>query len=62
MYISFCIDNVMTRRQVKTFPKQKPWCDATVKALLLARDSALRSGDGEGAYRKAKSDLTRGRL
>lgn len=24
-YINFCIDNVNTKREIKTFPNQKPW-------------------------------------
>ncbi len=58
-YISFCIDNVTTRKQVKKFPNQNPWFNATVRALLQARDSALRAGDRED-YRKARADLNRG--
>ncbi len=58
-YISFCIDNVTTRKQVKKFPNQNPWFNATVRALLQARDSALRAGDRED-YRKAIADLNRG--
>merc|ERR1712035_166857 len=58
-YISFCMDNVISRKQVKIFPKQKPWFNTNIRALLQARDSALRSRDRE-AYRKARADLNRG--
>lgn len=54
-YIGFCIDNVTTTKQVRTLSNQKPWFNATVRALLRARDSALRSRDRE-AYRKAGTE------
>ena len=48
-----------TRAQVKIFPTQNPWFNSTVRVQLLARDSALLSGDKE-AYRKARADMNRG--
>lgn len=57
--ISFCMDNVTPRKQVKIFPNQKPWFNTNIRALLQARDVALRSGDRE-AYRKARANLNRG--
>ena len=47
------------RKQVKIFPNQKPWLNTNIRALLQARDSAMRSRDRE-AYRKARADLNRG--
>lgn len=58
-YINFCMDTVITKKEVKTFPNQKPWFNTHIRTLLRARDSALRANDRE-AYRRARADLNRG--
>ncbi|KAJ8369561.1 hypothetical protein SKAU_G00095890 [Synaphobranchus kaupii] len=55
-YISKCIDDVVPRVNVRTFPSQKPWVNGDVRAKLRARSSAYSSGDLE-ALRKSRYDL-----
>ncbi|KAI4904669.1 hypothetical protein NFI96_032455 [Prochilodus magdalenae] len=50
-YIGKCIDDVTVSKTITTRPNQKPWMTAEVRALLKARDSALR---------KARAKLSRG--
>lgn len=57
-YISKCIDDVVPRVSVRTFPNQKPWVNGNVRAKLRARSSAYNSGDPE-ALRKSRCDLRR---
>ncbi|KAG5852575.1 hypothetical protein ANANG_G00063900 [Anguilla anguilla] len=55
-YISKCIDDVIPKVNVRTFPNQKPWVNGDVRAKLRARSSAHSSGDLE-ALRKSRYDL-----
>ena len=55
-YISKCIDDVVPRVSVRTFPNQKPWVNGNVRAKLKARSSAFNSGDQE-ALGKSRCDL-----
>ncbi|KAI3356722.1 hypothetical protein L3Q82_003400 [Scortum barcoo] len=52
-YIGKCIDDVVPRITVRTFPNQKPWVNL-VRAKLKARTDAYNSGDLE-EYRKSRS-------
>ena len=53
-YIQHCIDDVVpAKKAVWSFPNQKPWVDATVRANLRARSAAFNSGD-HVQYRKAR--------
>ncbi|KAI3359443.1 hypothetical protein L3Q82_002939 [Scortum barcoo] len=53
-YIGKCIDDVVPRITVQTFPNQKPWVNGEVRAKLKARTDAYNSGDLE-EYRKSRS-------
>ncbi|XP_034427391.1 uncharacterized protein LOC117753423 [Hippoglossus hippoglossus] len=55
-YISKCIDDVVPRITVRTFPNQKPWINGDVHAKLKARTDAYISGDLE-EYRKSRYAL-----
>ena len=55
-YIQHCIDDVVPKKAVWSFPNQKPWVDATVRANLRARSAAFNSGDPD-QYRKARYNL-----
>ena len=57
-YIHHCIDDVVPKRTVRSFPNQKPWVDTAVRASLRARSAAFNSGDPD-QYRKARYDLLR---
>ncbi|KAI4876751.1 hypothetical protein NFI96_007079, partial [Prochilodus magdalenae] len=58
-YIGKCIDDVTISKTITTRPNQKPWMTAEVRALLKARDSALKAGD-KAALRKARAKLSQG--
>lgn len=53
-----CTENTIPKIWVKTFPNQKPWMNADVRAKLKDLISAYNSGDTE-AYRRARYDLQR---
>ncbi|KAG5840950.1 hypothetical protein ANANG_G00194350 [Anguilla anguilla] len=55
-YISKCIDDVIPKVNVRTFPNQKPWVNGNVHAKLRAWSSAHSSGNLE-ALRKSRYDL-----
>ncbi|KAI3376378.1 hypothetical protein L3Q82_016860 [Scortum barcoo] len=57
-YIGKCIDDVVPRITVRTFPNQKPWVNGEVRAKLKARTDAYNSGDLE-EYRKSRYALRR---
>ncbi|KAI3351335.1 hypothetical protein L3Q82_005879 [Scortum barcoo] len=57
-YIGKCIDDVVPRITVQTFPNQKPWVNGEVCAKLKARTDAYNSGDLE-EYRKSRYALRR---
>ncbi|KAI3377806.1 hypothetical protein L3Q82_008949, partial [Scortum barcoo] len=57
-YIGKCIDDVVPRITVRTFPNQKPWVNGEVRAKLKARTDAYNSGDLE-EYRKSRYMLRR---
>ena len=57
-YISKCIDDVIPKFNVWTFPNQKPRVNGGVCAELKAQSSAYSSGD-RGALRKSRYDLRR---
>ncbi|KAI3359191.1 hypothetical protein L3Q82_002720 [Scortum barcoo] len=57
-YIGKCIDDVVPRITVQTFPNQKPWVNGEVRAKLKARTDAYNSGDLE-EYRKSRYALRR---
>ncbi len=57
-YINMCTENIIPQICIKTFPNQKPWINAGVRAKLKARTSAYNSGDTE-AYRRTRYDLQR---
>ena len=44
-YICKCIDDVVQRMNVRTFPNQKPWVNGEVSSALKARTAAYHSGD-----------------
>ncbi|XP_053290725.1 uncharacterized protein LOC128450974 isoform X2 [Pleuronectes platessa] len=52
-YISKCIDDVVPRISVQTFPNQKPWINGDVHAKLKAGTVAYISGDLE-EYSKSR--------
>ncbi|KAI3376013.1 hypothetical protein L3Q82_016545, partial [Scortum barcoo] len=53
-YIGKCIDDIVPRITVRTFPNQKPWVNGEICAKLKARTDAYNSGDLE-EYRKSRS-------
>ncbi|XP_053271643.1 uncharacterized protein LOC128429835 isoform X2 [Pleuronectes platessa] len=55
-YFSKCIDDVVPRITVRTFPNQKPWINGDVHAKLKARTAAYISGDLE-EYKKSRYAL-----
>ena len=55
-YISKCINDVILRITVRTFPNQKPWINGYVLAKLKAQNNAYNSGDLE-EYRKSRHAL-----
>ncbi|XP_034446020.1 uncharacterized protein LOC117764401 isoform X1 [Hippoglossus hippoglossus] len=55
-YISKCIDDVVPRITVRSFPNQKPWINGDIHAKLKARTDAYISGDLE-EYRKSRYAL-----
>ncbi|KAI3364956.1 hypothetical protein L3Q82_001120 [Scortum barcoo] len=57
-YIGKCIDDVVPRITVRTFPNQKPWVNGEVRAKLKAWTDAYNSGDLE-EYRKSRYALRR---
>ncbi|KAI3377239.1 hypothetical protein L3Q82_009151 [Scortum barcoo] len=57
-YIGKCIDDVVPRITVQTFPNQKPWVNGEVRAKLKAQTDAYNSGDLE-EYRKSRYALRR---
>ena len=57
-YIGKCIDDVVPKVCVRTFPNQKPWINCEVRGKLKARTIAHRAGDLE-EYRKSRYDLRR---
>lgn len=57
-YITYCMNNVMVERRMRTFPNQKPWMTNEVKRLLRRRNTAFRSKDKEH-YSFARADLKR---
>jgi len=57
-YIGKCIDDVVLKISVRTFPNQKPWINGEVRGKLKARTIAPRAGDLE-EYRKSRYELRR---
>ena len=57
-YIGKCIDDVVPKVSVRTFPNQKPWINCNVRGKLKVRTIAHRAGDLE-EYRKSRYDLRR---
>ena len=57
-YISKCIDDVVPRITVRTFPNQKPWINGEVRAKLKARAVAHSAGDLD-EYRNSRYALRR---
>ena len=62
-FISKCIDDVVPKKTVRTYPNQKPWINSDVRSALRARDAAFKSGnlgstraDLQRAIRKAKRE------
>ncbi|KAI3368019.1 hypothetical protein L3Q82_026845 [Scortum barcoo] len=53
-YIGKCINDVVPRITVQTFPNQKPWVNGEVRAKLKARTGAYNSGDLE-EYRNSSA-------
>ena len=53
-----CIDDVVPKITVRTFPNQKPWINAEVRAKLKARTNAHRVGYLE-EYRESRYALQR---
>ncbi|CAJ0600732.1 unnamed protein product [Cylicocyclus nassatus] len=46
-FIKKCVDDVTEKKQICTFPNQKPWMNSEVRSLLKARDAAFKSGISE---------------
>ena len=57
-YIGKCIDDVVPKISVRTFPNQKPWINGEVRGKLKARTIAHRAGDLE-EYRTFRYELRR---
>ncbi|KAI3355778.1 hypothetical protein L3Q82_004216 [Scortum barcoo] len=57
-YIGKCIDDIVPRITVQTFPNQKPWVNGEVCAKLKAWTDTYNSGDLE-EYRKSRYALRR---
>ena len=57
-YIGKCIDDVVPKVSVRTFPNEKPWVNGEVRGKLNACTIAHRAGDLE-EYRKSRYDLRR---
>ena len=55
-YINKCTEDIVPKINVRTFPNQKPWINAEVRAKLRARAAAYNSGDPT-SYKKARYDL-----
>ncbi|XP_041843488.1 uncharacterized protein LOC121641437 [Melanotaenia boesemani] len=58
-YITTTIDSISTKKQITTYPNQKPWMNKEVWLLLKARNTAFRSGDAQ-AYSTSRANLRRG--
>ena len=55
-YICKCIDDVVPRVTVRTFPNQKPWVNGEVSSALRARTAAFHSGN-PSEYKKTRYEL-----
>ena len=44
-YINFCVDNVITKKEVKCFPNNKPWVTKELKSILNEKKKALAVKD-----------------
>lgn len=55
-YIGKCIEDIVPKISIHTYPNQKPWVGPVVRAKLRARTAAFNSGDPE-AYKAARYDL-----
>ncbi|KAI3376583.1 hypothetical protein L3Q82_016463, partial [Scortum barcoo] len=53
-YIGKCIDDVVPRITVQTFPNQKPWVNGEVCAKLKAQTDAYNSGVGFGGVQEVQ--------
>lgn len=55
-FIQHCIEDIVPKKSVRSFPNQKPWVDAGVRTNLRARAAAFNSGDPD-LYRKARYEI-----
>lgn len=55
-YIGKCIEDIVPKISIHTYPNQKPWVGPVVRAKLRAHTAAFNSGDPE-AYKAARYDL-----
>ena len=46
-YINFCVDQVVSSKEVKIYPNSKPWVTKELKEMMTARQAALKEGDRE---------------
>ena len=58
-YISFCESKCITTKTVTVYANDKPWFTRELKALLVKKTDAYKSGDRD-LYKKAKYDVMRG--
>ncbi|KAI4900863.1 hypothetical protein NFI96_003407 [Prochilodus magdalenae] len=57
-YIRKCTDDTVPKINVRTFPNQKPWISAEVRAKPRAQTTAYHTGD-LASYKKGRYDLQR---
>ncbi|KAJ8046472.1 hypothetical protein HOLleu_05150 [Holothuria leucospilota] len=57
-YISFCVDNVIPKKEVKVFPNNKPWITKKVKTVINKKKGLFKKGDSS-ALREVQKELKR---
>ena len=57
-YINFCVETTVPTRRVRCFSNNKPWVTSELRALLLEKRRAFKSGDRED-LRRVQRDLKR---